>query len=550
MTNSSDSKQPGPGYLPGVSKNVLLFILLNVLPVLFLHAQDASGQASSSGSSSVLTALLILVVSLAVLVVLILTDQLAKKVSRLAPADKLAAASAGKQKPEKRVIRIKRGMNIHIKGKAIPKVDGPFRAETCALKPGDFVGMSPIPKVELSPGDEVKAGDILFYDKKRPEILYASPVSGEIAEIRRGEKRRINEIVILADKENRYREFEKADPASLSRGELVKRLVQAGAWPFLRQRPFDIVPDPNSEPDFIWVSTFDTSPLAPDYHFVLQGQEKDFRTGVEVLKKLADGNVHFGVNDAEKPLDFLTNIEGIKYHWFKGPHPAGNVGIQVHHVRPLNKNTTMWYIQPQDILVLGRLFNEGRFDTTRLVAVAGSEIKDPHYVRTFQGANIEKMVRGNLLNDHVRYISGNVLTGTKIASNGFLGFYDNLVTVIEEGDTYEMFGWLFPSYPKPTASPTFFSYLHQGEELPVNTNMHGGERAFVVTGLYERVLPMDVYPMQLLKAILTQDFEKMEGLGIYEISKEDFALCEFVCPSKTPIQDIVNQGLELIRLQG
>lgn len=455
-----------------------------------------------------------------------------------------------KSKSGRNVIKTKKGFDINIIGKAKPNINAAFRSATFAVKPTDFNGISPIPKLLVAEGDEVKAGDALFYDKMNPDIMFTSPVSGEVVRIDRGEKRSISQVVVLADDKNDFKDFGAADVNNLSRNKIIARMMESGVWPMINQRPFSTIADPADRPKMVYISTFDTSPLAPDYNFTLKDEASNFQAGVEVLNAIGGNNVHLGLSDDHYPAEMFLKTKNVTHHWFSGPHPSGNVGVQIHHVNPINKGETVWVVNPQDVVIIGRLFSEGRYNTEKIVAIAGPEIKAPGYVKTFQGACIEEMVKDNLVQDHVRLISGNVLTGSRIEANGYLGFSDNLLSVIEEGDRYEFFGWLLPSYPRPSISPTFLSSIFQGIDMRVNTNLHGEHRAFVWTGLYEKVLPMDIYPLQLFKAIMAEDIEKMEGLGIYEIDKEDIALCEFVCPSKSDLQDLVQQGLDLMREQG
>ena len=453
------------------------------------------------------------------------------------------------QPPKRTVLRLKKGFDIVLKGKPMQTIE-PLQSATYAVRPIDFPGMSPIPKTVVEKGSEVMAGDPLFYDKLQPEVMYCAPVSGEVIDVIRGDKRRITDVLILADGQIRFKDFGKVEAARLTSEFITKRLLESGAWPLIRQRPFNVVPSPKETPRYIYISCFDTAPLAPDYDFIVSGKGAEFQAGIDVLSKLTSGPIRLGLNAAGTPSEVFTKARGVELYWFKGPHPAGNPGVQMHHIDPVNKGDTVWTVNPQDVIIIGRLFTEGRFNTEKIVALAGSEIKRPRYFKAYVGANVEGVLKDNLEQDHVRVISGNVLTGKRIEKNGHIGFFDNVVTVIEEGDKYEFMGWLFPSYPRPSVSPTFGSFFFRGEELKVNSNTHGEERPFVVTGRYEEVLPMDIYPMQLFKAILTEDFEKMEGLGIYEVVEEDVALCEFVCPSKQEIQTIVRKGLDLIREQG
>ena len=444
-------------------------------------------------------------------------------------------------------MKLKKGFNINIAGRASESV-GSFSSNTFAVKPKDFVSMIPIPKLLVEEGAEVKAGDALFYDKTRPEIMYTAPVSGEVVEIKRASKRSISEVVILGDSEIKYKQFNVRDYNNCSKEEITAIMLESGTWPMIRQRPYNIVADHTDGPKAIFISTFDSAPLAPNYGFTLQGEDEAFQIGVNVLQKLTEGKVHLGL-DASQDLASVFNINGVEKHWFEGPHPAGNVGIQIHHISPINKGEIAWQIGPQEVVILGRLFRDGHYDTSRLVALAGPLVKEAQYYKTYQGANIENLLRGQVESDCARCITGNVLTGKKIEENGHLGFFDNLVSVIEEGDFYEMFGWMLPSYARPSLSPTFPWRLLPNKEFNVNTNTHGEERAYVVTGQYEKVLPMDIYPVHLIKAIMARDFNQMEGLGIYEVVEEDLALCEFVCTSKVDVQHILREGLDYVREQ-
>lgn len=447
-----------------------------------------------------------------------------------------------------KVTKLKRGFDIAIAGRPVKKDAGWLTSPTYAVKPKDFIGMLPIPKMLVEVGDEVKAGDKLFYDKKRPNIFYSAPVSGEVTEIRRAEKRSIAEVIILADAENKYKAFDKVDAKTLDREAIIERLLESGAWPSLRQRPFDVVADPTDSPKAVFISGFDTAPLAANYNFTMAGKTREFQAGVDALGQLAP-KVHLSLDATATPCDTFANVKGVEKHWFKGPHPAGAVGVQIHHIDPVNKGEIVWYLSPDDVVAIGRLFADGEYNTERMVAVGGPEVKKPVYYHTYLGANIENLVKDNLNNDHVRVVSGNVLTGKQIEKNGYLGYFNNNVSVIEEGDFYELLGWLLPGYARPSISPTFPWGFYPNMEFDVNTNTHGEERAFVVTGQYESVTPMDIYPQHLLKAIMARDFEKMEGLGIYEVGEEDLALCEFVCTSKVPVQAILRDGLDYMREQ-
>lgn len=548
--------------------NKIFFSLLLLLQAGVVFAQDGSSEGFLEDNLGAI-ALTVLVVTLVIVifVVTVVSDRLlqitASRVrgdqdsdapSTIIPSTKELLPNTDKTELTGGVAPhvLKRGFDIKVAGRALKKVEE-LRSPTYAVKPKDLMGMTPIPKLEVEVGDEVKAGDKLFYDKKRPEIFYTAPVSGEVAAVNRAEKRSIAEVVILADDEVKFKDFGITDPTVISRDKVIAKMLESGTWPYLRQRPYNVVADPNDVPRDIFISTFDSAPMAPNYNFTLAGEGKAFQAGINALRKLTDGDVHLGMDANRKPADVFMKATGVEKHWFKGAHPAGNVGVQIHHVKPIKKGEIVWHIGPQEVVVLGRLFSQGKYDTRKLIALGGPVVKDPKYYSTYQGASVKALVEGKLNNDHVRYISGNVLTGTEISiSDGpeqHIGFYDNQVSVVEEGDFYEMFGWILPSYARPSISPTFPWSLFPDEEFDVNTNTHGEERAFVVTGEYEKVLPMDIYPVHLLKAIMARDFDKMEGLGIYEVIEEDLALCEFVCTSKVHVQGILRDGLDYMREQ-
>jgi Na+-transporting NADH:ubiquinone oxidoreductase subunit A len=327
-------------------------------------------------------------------------------------------------------------------------------------------------------------------------------------------------------------------------------MTRSGVWALIRQRPFNLVADPDSMPRDIFVSCFDTAPLAPDTRILIEGSENAFQAGLKVLGRLTGGDVHLGVSPESG--DVFRRSEGVRIHTFSGPHPAGNVGVQIHHVRPISGNEVVWTLKPQDVAVIGRLFSDGIFDARRRVAVTGAEVMRTGYFDTRIGASILPMVDDNLKQDHVRFISGNVLTGTRVVRDGFLGLFDDQITVVEEGDSPEFMGWLVPSYPRPSVSRTFWSSLisRRGRPFRPNTNEHGELRAYVMSGEYEKVLPMDLYPQHLIKAILYGDVGQMDSLGIREVVEEDLALCEFVCTSKQPVQRILREGMDAMRAEG
>ncbi|MDE6516207.1 MAG: Na(+)-translocating NADH-quinone reductase subunit A [Bacteroidales bacterium] len=471
-----------------------------------------------------------------------------------------------------KVIKLRRGLDIRIQGVADGSLRAPaFFHEDYAVKPVDFWDMRP--KLLVEAGSVVKAGTPLFYDKNREAVKVTSPVSGTVTEIVYGPKRRIEEIRLKADKEMAYETFTAYSAADLAawdgskRETAVRQLLDAGLWAFIRRRPYDTIADPARMPRDIFISCFDTAPLAPDMDMLAHGREEDFQAGVDVLRTLTAGKVHLGLHVQKNNAVAFTECKRAELHYFEGPHPCGNVGIQIHHIAPIDKGEEVWYVHPQDVMVMGRLFLKGRYDATKIVALAGSEIIRTSYhkvlagvsVRYFLQDNVKGMERGlevidgdnrHTVDGHpadIRVISGNVLTGTKISAQGYLGAYDHLISVIPEGNRFRFMGWLTLGLNMFSFSKTFFSWLFPQRTYRIDTNVNGGKRAFVLTGEFEKVLPMDIYPMQLLKACITQDIEAMENLGIYEVSPEDFALCEYIDASKTDIQQIIRDGLELMR---
>lgn len=441
-------------------------------------------------------------------------------------------------------IKIKKGLDIQLFGEA-PRNTVAVKSRTFACKPVDFTGIQP--KLTVQEGDYVKAGSPLWYDKQNESFLFTSPVSGTVKEIRRGEKRLLLEVVIEADSQTEYIDFGKADPKAITRGEIVEKMLKSGVWPVIRQRPYSIIARPESAPKAIFISAFDTAPLAPDFSYIAEGESVAFQTGIDALRKLTAGKVHLNIPDKPQVSKVFTEAKGVQLNRFSGPHPAGNISTQVSRLDPIGKGEVIWYLRPQEVLTIGRLFISGHYDATRTIALTGSMVKKPDYFKILSGACIREMVHNNLHEGHPRFISGNVLTGTAISGDGFVGFYDSQVTVIPEGNYHEFLGWAMPGLDKFSFSGQFFSRLTPQKKYRIDTNLHGGERALVMTGKYEKVFPFDIYPMQLIKAILAEDIDLMENLGIYEIDSEDFALMEFIDTSKTEIQDIVKKGLELIR---
>ncbi len=442
------------------------------------------------------------------------------------------------------VIKLRKGLNIKLAGKAEKILLPEVPMARYGVRFADFPGL--VARLEVQEGDRVMAGSVLFHDKSFPEIKYVSPVSGVVREVIRGEKRVLTEVVIDQDGTDKI-DFGAADPLSLSREEVKEKLLESGLWPVLRQRPYHIVARPSETPRDVFISAFDSAPLAPDLDFVMTNTHGGFlQAGINALTRLTDGKVHISQEAEGTRVAEMKNLQNVEFHRFSGPHPAGNVGVQIHHIAPVSKGEVVWTVDLQDVVAIGRLFSTGFHDREKIIALAGPAAQHRKYYRIRPGASVSGILKGNLGEGNLRIISGNVLTGKKISPEGSFGFYDNMVTVIPEGDYHEFFGWATPGLKKFSYWRTFVSKLLPAREYMMDTNMHGGHRAFVVTGHYENVLPMDIYPVHLLKAILAGDVELMENLGIYEVAEEDFALCEYIDPSKTEIQEIIRSGISLM----
>jgi Na+-transporting NADH:ubiquinone oxidoreductase subunit A len=442
------------------------------------------------------------------------------------------------------VIKITKGLNINLKGDA-EKVIKNHSSQVYAIKPTDFIGV--FPRMLAKEGDVVKAGTPLFLDKYREDIIFTSPVSGTVKEIKRGAKRALLEVKVESDGKYDSLDFGQANPLELGREGVIEKLLKSGLWVLIRQRPYSVIANPKDNPKSIFISTFDTAPLAPDNDFIVHGQGEAFQAGLDALSVLTAGKVHLNIDANATHSKVFTNSKRVQINYFVGPHPAGNVGVQINKLDPINKGDIVWYLYPQDVINIGRLFLTGKYDSSRIIALTGSEVLKPSYLKTHIGASIESITKDNVAPGHKRYISGNVLTGTKVDLDGFVSIQHTQVTVIPEGDYYEFLGWALPGFNKFSVSRTFPSFLFRSKKYKLDTNMHGGERAYVMTGQFEKVFPMDIYPLQLIKAILVEDIDLMENLGIYEVDEEDFALCEFIDTSKTNIQAIVRRGLDLMR---
>ena len=444
------------------------------------------------------------------------------------------------------VIKLRKGLDITLKGKAAEELVTVKEPGFYALVPDDFPGVTP--KVVVKEQEYVMAGGPLFIDKNHPEVKFVSPVSGVVTSVERGARRKVMNIVVEAAAEQDYEEFGKQDVARMNADRVKELLLQSGMFAFIKQRPYDVIADPAVAPRAIFVSAFDSNPLAPEFEFALKGEEANFQTGLDALAKIA--KTYLGISVKQKSAA-LTQAKNVTITAFDGPNPAGNVGVQINRVAPVVKGETVWTIDPQAVIFIGRLMNTGRVDMTRTVAVTGSEVLKPAYTKLRVGALLTSVFAGNVTKDkELRYISGNVLTGKQVSPNGFLGAFHSQVSVIPEGnDIHEMLGWIMPRFNQFSVNHSYFSWLLGKKEYTIDARIKGGERHMIMSGEYDKVFPMDILPEFLIKAIIAGDIDRMEALGIYEVAPEDFALCEFVDSSKLELQRIVRAGLDMLRAE-
>lgn len=440
-------------------------------------------------------------------------------------------------------IRIKKGLDIRLVGEAEKITTDISTSGVYGIKPEDFHGITP--KVLAKEGTKIKAGEALFYSKSDERILFPSPVSGEVVEILRGAKRKILSFKVAADQKQVYKDFGKQEVSKLTKEEVKTHLLASGCWPFIKQRPYDVIANPNHAPKAIFISAYASAPLAADYDYVLKGKEKELQASLTAISKLTEGKVHVSVGNSNSPFSQLKDIE---LHQVFGPHPIGNVSTQIAAINPINKGEVVWIISPQDLIVIGELLLTGKLNISRTIALTGSRFQKPSYVNAIAGGQISRVSEDNLIDDNTRIISGNVLSGKEVSDKEYLGYYDNQITAIPEGNDYEFFGWNKPVFNKISSSRALtFSWLTPKKKYDLDTNTNGEHRAFVVTGSFEKVFPLDVYPLQFLKACMYKDLDEMENLGGYEVAPEDFALTEFICVSKQPHQKIVREALDLMK---
>ena len=437
-------------------------------------------------------------------------------------------------------IKLCKGLDIKLVGKAEARLENAPMAKSYAVSPLDYENVTP--KLLVKVGDKVEAGSALFFDKNNPRILFTSPVSGVVSAINRGEKRKLLNVAIEPDAAQVYKQLTVVDVAKAERSAVVEMLLESGLWTRIVERPYGVIANPDATPKAIFVSAFDSAPLAPDYNFILKEEKAAIEAGMAVLARLTDGKVHLSARKGDE--GFMAEVKGVEYHTFSGKHPVGNVGVQIHHIDRIAKGDIVWTVNIQDVAMIGRLVMGGKLDMSKTIAVAGSEAQAPCYKRVIAGAAVESIV--GEVKDGVRVISGDVLTGVATAKDGYLAANANMITLIPEGDKYEFMGWAMPRFHRFSVSGAYFSWLFPKKSYQLDTNTNGEERPFVVTGLYEKYLPMDVYVSYLLKACLCKDLDKMENLGLYEVLPEDLALCEFVDPSKINMQQILRDGINLM----
>ena len=437
-----------------------------------------------------------------------------------------------------KLIKLRKGLDVNLKGKAALETVSVKCPGEYALVPDDFTGMKP--KVVVNEGDTVLAGDALFVDKKHPEVKFVSPVSGTVTLVERGDRRKLLSVRVKSDGKQQSREFD-------VKGDIKAVLMESGMFAFFRQRPYDVVANPEDKPKAIFVSAFNSMPLSQDFSYVVKGQEEEFKAGIKALSAIA--KVNLGINVAQSKT-FLNDVPNCEVTVFDGPAPAGNVGVQINHVDPINKGEVVWTIAAEEVIFVGRLMKTGRVDLTRTIAVAGSEVKNPAYATIKVGQKLDTLLQGQISDEaSLRIINGNVMTGIKTSKDGYLAAHATEVNVIPEGDHADEFmGWIMPRFNTFSTHRSYLSWLFgKKKEYVFDARVKGGERHMIMSGEYDKVFPMDIFAGYLIKAIITGDIDRQEALGIYEVAPEDFAIAEFVDSSKLELQRIVREGLDILR---
>ncbi len=449
------------------------------------------------------------------------------------------------------IIRLRKGLDINLKGAPASDIVSVQNDGLFALVPDNFTGV--VPKVVVKENDHVLAGQVLFLDKNVPEIKFVSPVSGQVVAINRGARRKVLSVVVKSDGKQESVKFAAKSVQSLTVQDILSSILEAGLFAFVRQRPYDIIANPNDAPREIFVSAFDSNPLAPDFETVLKGHELEFQIGLSALSKIARTNLGISWKQTSQALTAAKNVD---IYTFRGAHPAGNVGVQINHINPVNKGEVVWTIAPQHVIMIGSLFNNGSVDFSQIISVAGSCISKPSYAKVIMGAQLDSIVKDSLAltgKEHIRLINGNVLTGSKANTEDFLNVFANCVTAIPEGDDVnEFMGWIMPRFKMFSTSRASMGWLKGlfcKKGYDIDARVKGSERHMIMSGEYDRVFPMDIYPEYLVKAMITGNIDKMEAYGIYEVAPEDFALCEFVDSSKLELQRIVRESLDKLRAE-
>jgi Na+-transporting NADH:ubiquinone oxidoreductase subunit A len=439
-------------------------------------------------------------------------------------------------------VKISRGLDIKLKGAAAHHLDEALRSGMYAVKPVEFYGINP--RLSIKVGDHVDAGDVLFYHKYIDKIKFTSPVSGVIDDIIRGKKRKILKILIKPDTTDTYKKFDVSKPVDADREHILEKMLESGLFAMIKQRPYDVIANPDDIPKAIFISAFDSAPMGVDYDFALQHKIKAFETGLQALQKLTSGKIYLIVNgNTASAFEKLQGVEIIKAF---GPHPAGNVSVSIEKFEPIAKGDRIWTVNPADVAIIGEFFQTGNYRPQRNIAFTGSKVKKPQYYTFIPGADLSTFLQDKLVDNDVRIISGNVLTGSNITKDKFLNFYDNQISVIPLGKKPRFLGWM-PFFGENRKS--FYNFGFTKKELDIDANLYGEERAFVMTDEFERVMPLDIYPVHLLKAALLGDVEKMEQLGILEVAPEDFALLDYVSSSKIDTQELIRKGLDIMKVE-
>ena len=437
-----------------------------------------------------------------------------------------------------KLIKLRKGLDVNLKGKAALETVSVKCPGEYALVPDDFCGMKP--KVVVNEGDTVLAGDALFVDKKHPEVKFVSPVSGTVTLVERGDRRKLLSVRVKSDGKQQSREFD-------VKGDIKAVLMESGMFAFFRQRPYDVVANPEDKPKAIFVSAFNSMPLSQDFSYVVKGQEEEFKAGIKALSAIA--KVNLGISVAQSKT-FLNDVPNCEVTVFDGPAPAGNVGVQINHVDPINKGEVVWTIAAEEVIFVGRLMKTGRVDLTRTIAVAGSEVKKPAYATIKVGQKLDTLLQGQISDEaSLRIINGNVMTGIKTSKDGYLAAHATEINVIPEGDHADEFmGWIMPRFNTFSTHRSYLRWLFgKKKEYVFDARVKGGERHMIMSGEYDKVFPMDIFAGYLIKAIITGDIDRQEALGIYEVAPEDFAIAEFVDSSKLELQRIVREGLDILR---